>query len=1233
MSADALYQAVKSGNVKLDDLNDEGKATLKGYMQSNFPDVMANPAQPEPNSDINSNGGVGDNSYGPTATISPPAESSWNGILDNPIVHGAETALSWVQKPFETLSTGIADTVGAVRNLSSSGNTVDYNGDTMQPSQSRNFLTDLKDIWSNTNEHVSSDAWQGANPNAPDVKGTNLNYNNVLDFAAQSIPLDVSPLLKAAKIGVNTLNDARLASKAESLLSKSPPLPDYSNVSLLDSKGVNKPITDLQQLSKPAETLGISESNSTNLPTNEWTPNDKLQEYFDYKKQLHDKYNGDETAWTPEEMGKSNELYNAVDTPPSKVSSDVQQPAEAMKQSWFSNLFGDQGIGVSAFKDTKQISKDPLTTEGQIVQKGIKNDAQGIKDTIAAQARAVYQNHVDQLSPLKTISKDTYDTAMDSARSNNIANNIIHDKFVTPEGNVVGQGLEGIFKKVARGQDSQFIDYLTLRHAETRMKRNEQVYADSLNMTTDKVRERAAMLEKRYPGFADIAKEWDGFNNNVLQHYGVNEGLISQDAYDALREKNPNYSPMNRQFSRSEKPGRSFLAKTTSSSFSGQKAPIKEVSKLGSARKIVDPRRSTIENVGAWVNASMRNRTMQSMVDAIKNDPESFSGIAEIVQKPKGGTDLNKVLMDGGTDDFVETLNQDFSNLFKKTNVDGENVVRAMVNGQPVYLKVHDPEIVKTLIGMGPQASNVLIDAMRAFSNATKRGATGLLSPVFAVKGATMDLVQSAIQARNPAKQAAYTVYAIFSGIGDRLNIPGLKNMAEEFRRSGGEYSAALKGDRKLNTSVSQLKRDPILSPQGVAKGLASAVKAPFRALEGLGNIAENAPRIAASKLELNRLGGARTQENVRQAMSAGREATVNYSRKGALSSDIEAFVPYNNASVQGTYRILKGMKDNPVRTAGAIGTLAVLPKLYEYAQFHDDHDYQNLPARERMRFLIVNKNNDGTFTKIPMDPAYNSIGEMTIEALRHFKDQDPTAFKGTADALANAWLSPAVTGAAQGITQGGGLDKSIVGVLNSTIAAPFVATTANQSFTGAPIVSKAVADRSTPYQYDERTSAVAKKLTEYTGMAPMKIDYLLRAYGGDPARLLLPLTSDAGGGNVKNTLLKNFIVDPAVTNTLTNDFYNSKDKIMQAYHDFKEVKAPLPPWFDVELYKMVSSTAKGSLSNTLSGLAAEKKSISSDNSLSATQKTEKLRSIQQQTNNIYMDINMRMEKQKVPKD
>lgn len=895
--------------------------------------------------------------------------------------------------------------------------------------------------------------------------------------------------------------------------------------------------------------------------------------------------------------------------------------AQPMQQDMFTDLFGNQGLGISPTGSTRRVNAGPLTTADQIVSRAIKNDKEGIKQSIAANARATYQNFVDSLSPLKKIGDDIYEAAMDAQRANTIANTIARDKFVNLEGQVIGNSLEDIFKKVARGQDKQFVDYLTLRHAKTRLERGERVYAESLGMTPEKVQQRIEMLQQRYPGFEDIAKEWDQFNDTVLREIGVKEGLISPEAYNALREANPNYSPMRRQFKRSEKPGRSFIAKSTNSAFSGQKAPLKKVSPTGSVRDIVDPRRSTIESIGAWTNAAMRNRTMQQMVDAIKRDPEYFRSIAEIVQPPNKNN-LQDILTNGGQDDFLESLNMEFADLFKRSKVDGDNIVRAMVNGQPVYMKVHDPEIVKALVGLGPKASNVLIDVLGAFSNATKRGATGVLAPFFAVKGATMDLAQSAIQARNPVKQAAYTVYSIFSGIGDSLNIPGLRNWAQEYRRAGGGYSAALRGDRQLDTRISSMTRDPLLSPKGIAKGVKNVAKIPVRALREIGDIAENAPRIAASKIERQRLGNEITPANIRKAMSAGREATVNFSRKGALTSDIEALVPYNNAAVQGTYRVLRGMKKNPVRTVAAIAGLSVMPKLYEYAKFHDDPDYQNLPARERMRFLIVNKNEDGTFTRIPMEPAYNTFGEMTIEALRYFQDNDPQAFKGSMDALANAWTPPLITGALQGLTQGTGAEGSIVGTINSTIAAPFVATAANKSFTGAPIVPQSVSDRSPQYQYDERTSSIAKQMGTALNMSPMKIDYILRAYGGDPARLVLPLTSDVGKGNARNTLLKNFIIDPAFSNTLTTDFYDAKEKLNQAYADYTDVGAELPSWYNDSLRKALNSTAKGSVSKKLSQLRDAKKQLTADKSIPDKERTKQIRDIQQQINEIYIDIN-----------
>ncbi|GCL71808.1 hypothetical protein PN4B1_17130 [Paenibacillus naphthalenovorans] len=919
---------------------------------------------------------------------------------------------------------------------------------------------------------------------------------------------------------------------------------------------------------------------------------------------------------------------------------DEAPSAPEMKQSWFTNLFGNYGVGISPFGSSKRIGSKPLSTEDVIVKRGIRNDSEGLKAEITARARSAYQNYVDALSPLKRVNQTTYETAIDAARANNIANNIIGKDFVTPEGVRLGDGLETVFSKVGRGQDKQFIDYLILRDAETRVARGERVYDESLGMTPEKIRKRIEMYNKRHPGFAAIAKDWDNFTKNLREVYGVKEGLITPEQNAAMEASRPFYTPMRRQFSRSEKPGRTWLQNSSGSSFSGQKAPIKSVSPTGSVRNIIDPRKTMIEAVGAWTNAAMRNRAMQEIVKAIRQNPESMRGVAEIVPETAEATqkslkEINDVIASDGMEGLLERMNSEFDVLFKKGAQKGgeDNIVRAMVDGQPVKIRVHDPEIVKALTAMSPQQAGLVVDLLTAFSNATKRGATGALAPLFAARSITTDLVQSLIQAKNPARHGVDLVHAIISSVGDKLNIPGLGDLAREFRLAGGEYSAALRGERQLNKSLGRLKRDPILSPQNLGRQALrwNPISATFRLGEAISDVSENINRIAAYKGEMRRLGGVRTPENVRKAITEGREITTNFSRKGAYARELEAVFPYQNAAVQGTYRVMRGFKNNPVKTTAAVAAVAVLPKLFEYAQFHDDPDYQKLPARERMRHLIVSKNDDGTFIKIPIEPAYNSFGELTIEALRHFKDNDPQAFKGTIDALANAWTPPLITGALQGATQGTGIEGSIGGILNSVSPAPILGTTFNKSFTGAPIVPQRLEGRSPQYQYDERTSSLAKQIGEWTGFSPMKVDYLIKAYGGDPARLLLPLTSDVGAGTTRNTLLKNFIVDPVFTNTLADDFYTGKEKLSQARKDFADVDAKLPDWYDEELYKFVNSQAKGSPSKILSDLNARKREISGNRGLSAEQKAQQLRDIQAQINEIYLEVNSLLDAAGVP--
>ncbi|MGG1644307.1 LPD38 domain-containing protein [Paenibacillus sp. NRS-1782] len=945
-------------------------------------------------------------------------------------------------------------------------------------------------------------------------------------------------------------------------------------------------------------------------------------------------------AKNAEAAAAKTETVPDVEAPTPLVEPNAAVPAQIeeltpMRQNWFTNLFGNQGVGISMFGSNKRISRNPLTTADQIVGNPLRRDVQGTKAEAQAAARAFHQNMVDARSPLKKLSPKAYDQSIDANRANNIANAIANDKFVNPQGEVIGSSLNDIFSKVARGQTPKFLDYLVLRHAATRMERGERVYAKNLNMTTEKVEKQIRSYDQRFPEFKNIASEWDNFNENMLKTYGVEEGLLSEAAFKALRERNPHYTSMRRQFTTSEKFASPFAMKQTNA-FSGQKAPIKEVSPTGSVRNIVDPRRSAIEATGAWVNAAMRNRVMQTLVDAVRKDPELYTGTMEIVQKPAGQRSLKQLLSEGDEVDYVQMLNEDFDKLFNRQRLDEDNVVRAMFKGEPVYLKIKDPEAVKALAGMGAEQSNLVLDVFGKLSDATKYGATGALAPVFSIKGFTMDVTQAMIQSKNPISHLTDLGHAVISSVADTLpkGTPGLeaiRALSQEFRRAGGEYSAALRGEKPLRKGVRALDRDPFLSPKGIVKGAGKVAASPFRALHKVADITENLNRMAAYKGELRRLGGERTPDNIRNAMREAREITTNFSRRGAQSQNLEKLIPYQNAAVQGARKFFSQVKDHPLKTIGMVSVTVLVPKLIEYSKFHDDPDYQIIPARDKYRSLYVGKNDDGTFTKIPLPQEYGAIGGLFVDTLEKVNNDNPRAFKGAADAVVNAYVPPLVSGALQPITQGGGFEQGLSGTLNSTVLAPAVAVMSNRDYAGRPIESKSFEANSPVNRYDERTSSVAIKLGEVLNMSPKKVDYLIRAYGGDPARLLLPLTSQQGSGNVRNTLLKNYILDPQFTNTLSTDFYDGKTKLQQAAADIADGKSQIPTWYSEDLRKMVTSRAKGSISIRLSDLTNQKRALGNDASLTLTERAASQREIQKQINEIYIDINQRMEEAGVP--
>ncbi|MBX6361970.1 MAG: hypothetical protein IRZ03_18090, partial [Acidobacterium ailaaui] len=692
--------------------------------------------------------------------------------------------------------------------------------------------------------------------------------------------------------------------------------------------------------------------------------------------------------------------------------------SSAGTDNWYTKLFGNRVIGITPFAKAGKVG-----TQQQIVSTPIKRDREGVLATANAAIRNTHQTLVDALAPIKrSFGEEAYNIAMDANRANNLANTIIHDKFVDMEGNVIGSSLKDVFKMVPRGTDNEFIDYLVLRDAKDRVARGEKVYEDKLGMNdVQKINDRIAMYEKQHPEFIAAAKEWDQFTKNLRTVYGLNADLLSGEAYAAMEAARPNYVPMRRQFSMSERVKRWFGPSNTG--FSGQKAPIKAVSPTGSVRKIVDPRRTIMEATQQWVQNAMNNRVMKYIIQAVQENPEAYKDIAEIVRTPTKSArsyakafadqeELMAALENGNADDYIENLSKQFRKLYEKAKSGEDTILTGMINGRPVAIRVKDPEAIRALVSLGPQQVGPIIKALGVLSRGVKRSATGTLAPYFALRNISTDLVQSMIQSKNPVAHLGNFVHALMSSVAEA--IPGLDrtplaNLAKDFYRTGGGYSGYLRGEKTLQKSLDALKRHAYLSPEGVVQATKAAVKAPFKALEKTGDIFENVNRMAAYKSELKRLGGERTPENIRKAMNAAREITTNYSRRGTGYKELESIFPYTNAAVQSLRRFLTAFKEHPVQTTIGVLSLAVVPKMLEYATFGNDPDYQKIPARERYRKLILYKRPNGSFFTLQLPPEYLAIGAFTEDLMRKYIGHDPNAMQGVADAILNAYTPSAV--------------------------------------------------------------------------------------------------------------------------------------------------------------------------------------------------------------------------------
>lgn len=897
------------------------------------------------------------------------------------------------------------------------------------------------------------------------------------------------------------------------------------------------------------------------------------------------------------------------------------------------------GLGISAFAKTKPYDSLSNTTRSQLVT---RLDREPV--SFAGMPDRLYTNLVDDFHPLNqfdklvedvlekplTTAQSTHKLALSTRGADMTARQIVTDALVDSQGNVVGDSLKDILsglprtskglvnsstksqiRQVSKDIYVDFEDYLINKHAITRAERGEMVFDKKLNWTPEYGAQKVSEYEKMFPEFKDTAEKLYEFNRQMVNSWLVDTGIVSPSMAKAWFDANPYYVPNKRYFSKLEKRGGGVSR--AKQGFGNQSNPVKKYSANGSERKIVSPIEAMIENVDSFVKTAKRNQVMQQAVKNIQADPDAFRDFMEIVVSPKGDENFIKSLLnEDGIDGLMQSLDDDFTklqgeSLFQRTSLDKDNIVRVLINGEQVHVKVNDPQLLDAITALGPKAGNMIMDAVGWLTNKMKTLTTGA-NPVFSLtRNIFRDIPHAYIASKttnNPVRFVADLADAAIQILRDG-------ELYKQYKRIGGGHSSSIAANRNL---LAQSKRSVL--PKNLLKDLGPRL---FYGLENAMNAVETAPRLA----EFKRASKSGLSDDLKNALFEAQDLTVNFKRRGKMINDLDKIFPYMNAAIQGIDQVARLYKSNPTKaTVKAFLALSV-PGAVMYALNHDDPNYQKISNRVKDNFLLIPKG-DGTFFKIAKPKELGTLFiDLPERLMQKFAKDDPAAFRDFADQLRVNFLPPGISGA----MKDGGVTDRLLGVMGDTILGPVADLAANETFSGAPIVPGNLQGLSPGLQADAKTTDIARWIGEKTHgtpfeQSPKKLDYLARQYTGVLGQLGQPLLSS--GGDIGSTLNQQITADKVFSNDISTEFYRNKEKLDQAYNDRKLKE--LPKWYNDPLRKQLNK-----INQSMSDVRKEIRSVQADKNMSNKEKREKLRELQEKINTMAERGNEYSRKAKIP--
>lgn len=693
-----------------------------------------------------------------------------------------------------------------------------------------------------------------------------------------------------------------------------------------------------------------------------------------------------------------------------------------------------------------------------------------------------------------------------------------------------------------------------------------------VNVSAADSQARVDEILKEHPEFAEMTETINEYWQKFTHAWLVDTGRMTENAWQAMVAKYPNYVP-------------AFMP-NKGVKIGGSKFAINagtKAAKAGSTLKRVPIEDAMMEQMQQIVRTSRKNDVYTNIIDTLRNDPDNLKhfGVVSVNKQPMTSLDL---------DDFMtlseqESLKQVSSKVY---------TISAMENGQKVTAYIN-----KDLADALGRIDNVIAspiaqaaaDAGKKLTNPLKAGITGY-NPIFAIANASRDIPTAIIQSEYGMFK---TTKNMFRAIGEMATNG---EMWQKYLAMGGKSSGYIGAHKGFEKAV-KMSKNPI---RNVWEGMKTVLGA-------AGEATESIPRLAEFISSMEKYG------DVSRALSESAEVTVNFSRAGAATKTLDAWTLYLNAAVQGIDKFFRTVKEHPIRSVARTAAVVTTPYALLMAYNWDNPHYQDLNDRTKQNYFCIpnlagefdEQGYAKTFIKIPLNREYGTIFASSLDVVAGYMSGEANPWNGYWDTVKENFLPP--------------------NPIKDNVLAPLVINLpTNKDFAGRSIVPAYLEDVSPKLQSDYSTSGLAKGIAtaaknlgipSETLQSPMKVDYLIDSYGGYLGQVGQAAT-DQGlqgtGERIKGSTIDPFIdrftADPRFSSGVVSDFYDQADEAERAWNDKKLLGGEKD-----ETY--IKNKSYSSTKQALSDLSKEEREILSNNTLSAKQKDAKVKALREQKNEV----------------